>query len=115
MREKRKNQPYQRAEYPGQKVQADVKITPRECMVSGEEYYQFTAVDECTCWTYREIQTDNGAEFTKALVSSAPKARVVFSGCIPIFSCRKISTLCLDSFLPSNVLPMLDAGTQDTN
>ncbi len=32
-RKNRKNQPYQRAEYPGQKVQVDVKFTPRECMV----------------------------------------------------------------------------------
>ena len=29
-RKKRKNKPYQRAEYPGQKVQVDVKFTPRE-------------------------------------------------------------------------------------
>lgn len=104
-RKKRKNKPYQRAEYPGQKVQVDVKFTPRECMVSGEEYYQFTAVDECTRWTYREmyaehsthsaeqfllnlikrcpfaireIQTDNGTEFTKALVSNDPKAQSLF-------------------------------------
>jgi len=104
-RKKRKNKPYQRAEYPGQKVQVDVKFTPRECMVSGEEYYQFTAVDECTRWTYREmyaehsthsaeqfllnlikrcpfaireIQTDNGTEFTKALVSNDPNAQSLF-------------------------------------
>ena len=104
-RKKRKNKPYQRAEYPGQKVQVDVKFTPRECMVNGEEYYQFTAVDECTRWTYREmyaehsthsavqfltnlvrrcpfaireIQTDNGTEFTKALVSNDPKAKSLF-------------------------------------
>lgn len=86
--------PYARAEYPGQKVQIDVKYVPSYCVLNGQKYYQYTAVDECTRWTYREmydehstyssacfltnlvkncpfpireIQTDNGAEFTNAL------------------------------------------------
>lgn len=98
-RTKRKNKPYQRADYPGQKVQVDVKFVPSECVTNGEKYYQFTAVDECTRWTYRqmyaehsthsakmfleelirvapfpirEIQTDNGTEFTKALLVTDP-------------------------------------------
>ena len=93
----RKPKPYQRAEYPGQKVQVDVKFVPSYCVGSGQKYYQYTAVDECTRWTYREmydehstysstdflkkliticpfpireIQTDNGAEFTRALLSN---------------------------------------------
>ena len=104
-RKKRKNKPYQRAEYPGQKVQVDVKFVPAECAVDGRKYYQFTAVDECTRWTYRqmydehstysaedflssliqhcpfpirEIQTDNGTEFTKALVSNDPNDKSLF-------------------------------------
>ena len=87
--------PYKRADYPGQKVQIDVKFVPSYCVVNGQKYYQYTAVDECTRWTYREmyeehstysstdfliklikaapfaireIQTDNGAEFTNANV-----------------------------------------------
>lgn len=87
--------PYKRADYPGQKVQVDVKFVPSYCVVNGQKYYQYTAVDECTRWTYREmyeehstysstdflmkliksapfaireIQTDNGAEFTNANV-----------------------------------------------
>ena len=91
----RKNKPYVRAEYPGQKVQVDVKFVPSYCVTNGRKYYQYTAVDECTRWTYREmyeehstyssaqflanlvkkcpfpireIQTDNGTEFTNALV-----------------------------------------------
>lgn len=90
-----KPKPYTRAEYPGQKVQVDVKFVPAYCVVNGQKYYQYTAVDECTRWTYREmydehstysstqflvnlvrkcpfaireIQTDNGTEFTNALV-----------------------------------------------
>ena len=104
-RKRRKNKPYQRAEYPGQKVQVDVKFVPEGCIVDGRKYYQFTAVDECTRWTYRqmydehstysaedflislirhcpfpirEIQTDNGTEFTKALISNDPNDKSLF-------------------------------------
>lgn len=83
----------------------DVKLVPAECVVDGRKYYQFTAVDECTRWTYRrmydehstysaeeflieliqhcpfqirEIQTDNGTEFTKALISNDPNDKSLF-------------------------------------
>ena len=96
----RKPKPYQRAEYPGQKVQVDVKFVPSYSVVNGRKYYQYTAVDECTRWTFRElydehstysstdflkklilnspfpireIQTDNGTEFTRALISDDGK------------------------------------------
>ena len=96
----RKSQPYVRAEYPGQKVQIDVKFVPAYCVTNGCKYYQYTAVDECSRWTFREmydehstyssvdflkkliqscpfpireIQTDNGTEWTRALVSNDGK------------------------------------------
>lgn len=99
-KQSKKPQPYQRAEYPGQKVQIDVKFVPSYCVVNGQKYYQYTAVDECTRWTFREmydehstfsstdflkklilncpfpireIQTDNGTEFTRALISNDGK------------------------------------------
>ena len=99
-KQERKPKPYKRAEYPGQKVQVDVKFVPSYCIVDGLKYYQYTAVDECTRWTFREmyaehsthsstdflkkliiscpfpireIQTDNGAEFTRALLSNDGK------------------------------------------
>ena len=99
-RKKRKSKPYQRAAYPGQKVQVDVKYVPSECVTDGNKYYQYTAVDECTRWTYRcmynehsthssiqflhqlvkacpfqirRIQTDNGTEWTKQLIANDPK------------------------------------------
>lgn len=91
-RQKRKNKPYAQAEFPGQKVQIDVKYVPMECAVDGKQYYEFIAVDEYSRWTYRymyeekstysardflirflnafpykvyRVQTDNGTEFTK--------------------------------------------------
>ena len=100
VKKKRKNKPYQRAAYPGQKVQVDVKFVPSECVTDGNKYYQYTAVDECTRWTYRcmyaehsthssvqflhqlikacpfqirKIQTDNGTEWTKQLIANDPK------------------------------------------
>ena len=102
---KRKNKPYQRAEYPGQKVQVDVKFVPQTCVMNGQKYYQFTAVDECSRWTYREmydehstvsakdfllklirhapfpilrIQTDNGTEFTNTLLVTKSTHKTLF-------------------------------------
>ena len=102
---KRKNKPYQRAEYPGQKMQLDVKFVPTDCVADGQKYYQFTAKDECSRWTYRGmydehstysakdfleklvhvapfpirmIQTDNGSEFTNALLVTKAKHKTIF-------------------------------------
>lgn len=95
-RQTRKPMPYERAVYPGQKIQIDVKFVPSYCVANGKKYYQYTAVDECTRWTFREmydehstysskdfliklikafpapireIQTDNGREFTNAYLA----------------------------------------------
>ena len=96
-KQKRKPKLYKRAEYIGQKVQIDVKFVPSYCVTDGQKYYEYIAVDECSRWTYRqmyeehstyssykfllslikaapfqirEIQTDNGFEFTNALKST---------------------------------------------
>lgn len=103
---KRKNKPYQAATFPGEKVQIDVKFVPKECVTDGQKYYQFTAVDEYSRWTFRymydekstyssrdfvlrlikafpykikRMQTDNGTEFTKQLlVHSTPQDKTLF-------------------------------------
>lgn len=98
-REGYKPKPYQKADYPGQKVQVDVKFVPAYCISNGEKYYQYTAIDEYTRLVYREmynehstyssqdfvkkmvkffpfkielVQTDNGTEWTNALISNTP-------------------------------------------
>lgn len=106
--EKRKGtkpKPYQRAEYPGQKVQIDVKYVPSYCVSNGQKYYQYTAIDECTRFCFREmydehstyssldflkklieyfpfpireIQTDNGAEWTNALLVKKATHKTMF-------------------------------------
>ena len=97
--------PYQRAAYPGQKLQLDVKYVPSYCVADGRKYYQFTAKDECSRWTFREmyderstysavdfleklvkrapflirmIQTDNGTEFTNALLVTKSTHKTLF-------------------------------------
>lgn len=72
----KKWQPYKKADYPGQKVQVDVKYVPSYCTVSGQKYYQYTAVDECSRWTYREMyeehSTYSSKDFLKKLITAAP-------------------------------------------
>lgn len=70
---------------------------PSYCVTNGKKYYEYIAVDECSCWVFRqmydkhstykflkelvkaapfqirEIQTDNGSEFTNALKSKDQK------------------------------------------
>lgn len=99
-KQNQKAKPYKRAEYPGQKMQSDVKFVPNYCVTNGKKYYQYTAIDECSRWVYREIyeehstyssvdflrkliqncpfpireiQTDNGTEWTRALISNDGK------------------------------------------
>lgn len=102
---KKKSKPYQRASYPGQKIQLDVKYVPGYCVSNGKKYYQYTAVDECTRWTFREmyeehstyssrqflekliekapfpireVQTDNGTEFTNRLIVTKSRHLTLF-------------------------------------
>ena len=44
---------YQQMQYPGQRVQVDVKYVPMKCLTKelkeqGERYFQYTAIDEYT-------------------------------------------------------------------
>lgn len=96
---------YKRAEYPGQKIQIDVKHVPGRCVSNGRKYYQYTAIAECTRVVFREmydehstysskdflikliqwlpfpireVQTDNGAEFTNALLAKSSTHKSLF-------------------------------------
>ena len=104
-RKPRKPKPYQRAYYPGQKIQIDVKFVPNYCIADGNKYYQYTAVDECTRFCFREmydehstysskdflmkllkalpfpireVQTDNGTEWTAQLLVNVPQNKTLF-------------------------------------
>lgn len=108
-KKKRNPKPYKRADYPGQKLQMDVKYVPSYCTADGKKYYQYTAVDECSRWTYREmydehstysskdfleklilhapfpireVQTDNGTEFTNRLLVIKSKHLTLFENAL---------------------------------
>jgi transposase InsO family protein len=100
--------PYKQMQYPGQKVQIDVKFVPAACIVGdakGKKFYQYTAIDEYSRYRYLEafeehstyssalflehlikafpfaiecVQTDNGAEFTKRLLPAERRMPTLF-------------------------------------
>lgn len=111
-RTKHQNKPYKRADYPGQKVQIDVKFVPSYCVSKGKKFYQYTAIDECTRWVYREmydehstyssfcflknliekspfqireIQTDNGTEWTNALIQKKCDHKTMFENLLDTY------------------------------
>ena len=97
-----KPKPYETPKTAGERVQIDVKFVPNDCLLTGmPKLYQYTAVDECTRLRVRYIfdehsnwnsvrflnyvrkkmpfdikcvQTDNGTEFTTALICPDTKS-----------------------------------------
>ena len=91
---------YKQMTYPGQKGQIDVKYVSVCCVAGETKYYQYTAINEYTRLVYREmydeysthssqdfvrkvvkffpfkielVQTDNGTEWTNAMLTDKPK------------------------------------------
>ena len=69
-----KPKPYQRADYPGQKIQIDVKFVPNYCIADGKKYYQYTAIDECTRYCYREMYDEHSTYSSKDFLMNLIKA-----------------------------------------
>ena len=99
---------YEQMQFPGQRVQIDVKFVPEVCMVGdakGKKFYQYTAIDEYSRFRYLEafeehstyssaiflehlikkfpfkiqcVQTDNGSEFTKSLGNTEKPTPTLF-------------------------------------
>ena len=64
--------PYEQMQYPGQRVQVDVKVVPRKCIADPElKLYQYTAIDEFTrlrfLAAYPEQSTYSSADFLQRL------------------------------------------------
>ena len=79
--------PYKKADYPGQKVQIDVKYVPNSCLVgaavedakeNGGYYYQYTFIDEYSRFRYleafKEHNSFSSSEFIKHCVERFPYA-----------------------------------------
>lgn len=100
--------PYEQMQYPGQRVQIDVKVVPSSCLVgeaAGKKFYQYTFIDEYSRFRILEafeeqstyssaefirhcvrkfpyviecVQTDNGMEFTNRLNSKGTHKQTLF-------------------------------------
>ena len=79
--------PYEKMDYPGQRVQIDVKFVPKACLVgeartdaaeNGGYYYQYTFIDEYSRFRYLEAFKDHtsysSAEFIRHCVEKFPYA-----------------------------------------
>ena len=100
--------PYEQMQYPGQRVQIDVKFVPKACIVNQQEstqWFQYTFLDEYSRFRYIEafqehstysstaflrhvvkkfpyliecVQTDNGSEFTNRFSASKRNLPALF-------------------------------------
>ena len=110
--------PYEQMQYPGQRVQIDVKFVPAACIVGeakGLSFYQYTAIDEYSRFRYLEafeehssyssavflehlqkrfpfkiecVQTDNGQEFTKRLGNTENPTPTLFESRLEQYGIR---------------------------
>ena len=68
-----KSKPYEQMQYPGQRIQVDVKVVPRKCIADPElRLFQYTAIDEYSrlrfLKAYEEQSTYSSADFLRSLV-----------------------------------------------
>lgn len=73
--------PYEKMQYPGQRVQIDVKYVPWCCLVgeaAGQKFYQYTFLDEYSRFRYLEAfeehSTYSSTQFLKHVVEKFPYA-----------------------------------------
>lgn len=73
--------PYEKMLYPGQRVQIDVKVVPKSCIVPNaddlqERFYQYTAIDEYSRFrfimAFKEQSTYSSVQFLNALIKVFP-------------------------------------------
>ena len=72
--------PYEKMDYPGQRIQVDVKFVPSACLknsqVIGKQFFQYTAIDEYSRWrfveAFEEHSTYSSAQFVNHLVKAFP-------------------------------------------
>lgn len=73
--------PYEKMLYPGQRVQIDVKVVPKSCIVPNadglqERFFQYTAIDEYSRFrfimAFKEQSTYSSVQFLNALIKAFP-------------------------------------------
>jgi len=64
--------PYEQMDYPGQRIQIDVKHVPRSCIANKEDrYYQFTAIDEYSRLRYLQAFEENSSHSAACFLKNA--------------------------------------------
>lgn len=71
--------PYEKMQYPGQRVQIDVKYVPDACIVGdakaeGHKFYQYTAIDEYSRFRYLEAFEEHSSHSSKIFLEHMLKA-----------------------------------------
>lgn len=74
-KKKYKPKPYEQMQYPGQRIQIDVKVVPRSCIADPHlKLYQYTAIDEYSRYrilgAYPEQSTYSSADFLRVVVDA---------------------------------------------
>ena len=74
-RKKYRPKPYEQMQYPGQRIQIDVKVVPRSCVADPQlRLYQYTAIDEYSRYrvlgAYPEQSTYSSADFLRHVVAA---------------------------------------------
>lgn len=72
--------PYEQMQYPGQRIQVDVKVVPSVCLANKDipekHFFQYTAIDEYSRWrfveAFKEQSTYSSALFVEHLVKAFP-------------------------------------------
>ena len=73
---------YEQMQYPGQRVQIDVKVVPRKCIADPElKLFQYTAIDEYSRYrvlgAYTEQSTYSSADFLRKVVKAFARKGIV--------------------------------------
>lgn len=74
-RKKYQPKPYEQMQYPGQRIQIDVKVVPRACIADPElRLFQYTAIDEYSRYrilgAYPEQSTYSSADFLRRVAAA---------------------------------------------
>ena len=74
-KKKYKPKPYEQMQYPGQRIQIDVKVVPKACIADPQlKLYQYTAIDEYSRFrilgAYTEQSTFSSADFLRKIVDA---------------------------------------------
>ena len=70
--------PYEQMDYPGQRIQVDVKFVPSACLknskVIGKQFFQYTAIDEYSRWRFVEAFEEHNTYFSAMFIEHLVKA-----------------------------------------